>query len=118
MTDKIAVFLILVVIWLAAAPVLFLIVLADPQQTIEFYRDLGWELPSASQPLIYYITSGRLFFLGIITSLLMIALQLRVKDSRRLFISGLGLLIIWNISLFMIFLALILPHFKVFEVVQ
>ena len=115
MKNKIAFFLTLFLVWLTVIPLLFLLIVVDPQQIIQLYIDLGAELPSVSQLIIYYVTLGRVFFLGIITSLLMLVLHSRIQNIERLTISRLIVLIMWHVLLLPIYLAVLLPNFKVFE---
>ena len=115
MKNKIEFFLALFLVWLTEIPLLLLLIFVDPQQIIQLYKDLGAELPSVSQLIIYYVTLGRVFFLGIITSLLMLVLHSRIQNIERLTISRLIVLIMWHVLLLPIYLAVLLPNFKVFE---
>ncbi|RPJ17579.1 MAG: hypothetical protein EHM30_03215 [Desulfobacteraceae bacterium] len=110
--DTITLLLKLGLVWLAAVPVLFLLLFAPPQETIRQLAKYGADLPALSEPLIHYITLGRVFALGILASLFAIAFHVRKHEAKEQALSQLAMLNVWHILLFIIFFVTILPCIK------
>jgi len=111
--NLIILFFIVGLIWLAGSPVLFLTSSVAPQRIIHLFVEYEAELPVLSKLILPYITWGRMIALFVLVSIISSLFYFYIPNAKRKILSLLLLFCAWQIFLFIIFMAFILPIFPI-----
>ena len=114
--EIVSLLLAVLLVWLAAGPALWLILLVDPPTVAEEFAEFGAAVPSLSEPWIHYITFGRTIVLCLLSTAFAVILHGLTRDAERRALTRLIYLAVWHILMGWIFLVAFLPCFKMAHV--
>jgi len=104
-------------VWLAAWPLLLLLLNLPPDDIIKAFSDCGAFLPTGSHFFVHTLSATIILVLTLITSALLVVLEFRTSSERKRFISQIVTIVLWQALMLVALLGYSQPIFKMHEVV-
>jgi len=111
-TTRITLVLALAGVWLAALPVLFMLFIAQPAETVRLFEEIGAALPWGSVFIVHHVSTRLVVVTCVLAMLCLLGSEWRVHSERKRLITQFVIVITCQLFMFVLFFGLTLPCFK------